>query len=261
VSARALSAALHLLSRLLPFALFLAAWQALAKSGLIEESFLPSVGAVTHALVDLGASRPFYTDLAMTLWRSLGGLALGALIGIPLGAGMAVSPGINGFFGPLVKATYSLPKTALIPLLLLWLGIGSATNIVAVMFSTLLPFVVYTYHGIAGVPRILIWSARAMGTAERRLMWKILLPASLQAILTGFRIALGFSFVIAIAAEMIAAHSGIGKLMFIYGESGSYDYMFAAVTAIVALAYAADRITVAVSNRLLRWDDIESRLG
>jgi NitT/TauT family transport system permease protein len=256
-----LPAALHLVSRLLPFTLFLAGWQALAKSGFIEEAFLPSVGAVSRALIDLGASSTFYSDLAITLWRSLGGLALGALIGIPLGAGMAVSPRINGFFGPLVKATYSLPKTALIPLLLLWLGIGSATNIVAVMFSALLPFVVYTYHGIAGVPRILIWSARAMGTAERRLMWKILLPASLQAILTGFRIALGFSFVIAIAAEMIAAQTGIGKLMFIYGESGSYDYMFAAVAAIVALAFAADRITVAVSNRLLRWDDVENRLG
>ena len=87
------------------------------------------------------------------------------------------------------------------------------------------------------------------------------LPASQRAILTGLRIALGFSFVIAIAAEMIAAHTGVGKLMFIYGESGAYDYMFAAVTAIMILAYAADRVTVAVSNRLLRWDDIENRLG
>ena len=66
---------------------------------------------------------------------------------------------------------------------------------------------------------------------------------------------------IAIAAEMIAAQTGIGKLMFIYGESGAYDYMFAAVTAIMVLAYLADRFTVAVSNHLLRWDDIENRLG
>ena len=80
---------------------------------------------------------------------------------------MAVSRGINGFFGPLVKATYALPKTALIPLLILWLGIGSATNIVAVMSSTLLPFVVYTYHGIIGVPQMLIWSAQAMGVPKR----------------------------------------------------------------------------------------------
>jgi ABC-type nitrate/sulfonate/bicarbonate transport system permease component len=261
MSTRVPALVLNPLSRLAPFALFLAAWQGLAKSGLIDPTFLPSVGAVAHALIDLSASKSFYTDLAVTLARSLGGLALGAAIGIPLGAGMAVSRGIDGFFGPLVKATYSLPKTALIPLLLLWLGIGSPTNIVAVMFSTLLPFVIYTYHGIQGVPQILTWSARAMGTAPRRLLWKILLPASLHAILTGLRLALGFSFVIAIAAEMIAANTGIGKLMFIYGESGAYDYMFAAVAAVVALAYIADRLTVAVSNRLLRWDDIENRLG
>jgi ABC-type nitrate/sulfonate/bicarbonate transport system permease component len=260
VSTRVPTFALNPISRLVPFALFLAAWQGLAKSGLIDPTFLPSVGAVARALIDLGASPSFYIDLAVTLARSLGGLALGAAIGIPLGAGMAVSRRIDCFFGPLVKATYSLPKTALIPLLLLWLGIGSATNIVAVMFSTLLPFVVYTYHGIQGVPQLLTWSARAMGTAPRRLLWKILLPASLHAILTGLRLALGFSFVIAIAAEMIAANTGVGKLMFIYGESGAYDYMFAAVAAVVALAYVADRLTVAISNRLLRWDDIENRL-
>ncbi len=248
-------------SRIIPFALFLAAWQGLAKSGLVDPTFLPSVGAISHALVDLMAGTSFYVDLAVTFGRSLGGLALGAIIGIPIGAGMAVSRGINGFFGPLVKATYSLPKTALIPLLILWLGIGSATNIVAVMFSTLLPFVVYTYHGIIGVPQMLVWSAQAMGVPKRRMLWKVLLPAAQHAILTGLRIALGFSFVIAIAAEMIAAQTGIGKLMFIYGESGAYDYMFAAVTAIMVLAYLADRLAVAMSNHMLRWDDIENRLG
>lgn len=249
------------LSKVIPFALFLAAWEGVAKSGLVDPTFLPSVGAIARALLNLMASKSFYVDLAVTFGRSLGGLALGAVIGIPLGAGMAVSRGINGFFGPLVKATYALPKTALIPLLILWLGIGSATNIVAVMFSTLLPFVVYTYHGIISVPQILIWSAQAMGVPKQRMLWKVLLPAAQHAILTGLRIALGFSFVIAIAAEMIAAQTGIGKLMFIYGESGAYDYMFAAVTAIMILAYLADRLTVAVSNHLLRWDDIENRLG
>ena len=248
-------------SRFIPFALFLAAWQGVAKSGLVDPTFLPSVGAVSHALVDLMAGPAFYFDLAVTFGRSLGGLALGAIIGIPIGAGMAVSRGINGFFGPLVKATYALPKTALIPLLILWLGIGSATNIVAVMLSTLLPFVVYTYHGIIGVPQMLVWSAQAMGVPKQRMLWKVLLPAAQHAILTGFRIALGFSFVIAIAAEMIAAQTGIGKLMFIYGESGAYDYMFAAVTAIMVLAFLADRLTVAMSNHILRWDDIENRLG
>ena len=162
----------HQLARILPFALFLAAWQGVAKSGFIDPTFLPSVGAVADALIDLGASKIILCRACRDVRAKPGGLALGALIGIPLGAGMAVSRAIDGFFGPLVKATYSLPKTALIPLLILWLGIGSATNMVAVMFSTLLPFVVYTYHGIAGVPQILVWSARAMGVAERRLLWK-----------------------------------------------------------------------------------------
>src|SRR5262249_15634422 len=115
--------------------------------------------------------------------------------------------------------------------------------------------------GIEGVPKILVWSARAMGVPEHRLLWKVLLPGAQHAILTGLRIALGFSFVIAIAAEMIAAPTRLRQLMFIYGEGGSSDYMFAAWPAIMLLAYAADRATVAISNHLLRWDDIENRLG
>ena len=95
---------------------------------------------------------------------------------------MAISPRVNGFFSPLIKATYSLPKTALVPLLMLWFGIGGATNITVVVLAALLPLVVYTYHGVHGVPRALVWSAQAMGTPQRRLIWRVLLPAAQQEI-------------------------------------------------------------------------------
>jgi NitT/TauT family transport system permease protein len=241
------------LSQLLPFVVFLAGWQIL--SGLVPDpTFLPSPFTVAPALYDLATSSSLARDLTITLVRALGGLALGALIGIPLGAAMALTKPVDTFFGPLVKATYSLPKTALVPLLILWFGVGSITNIIAVSISTLLPIIVYTYHGIHGVPKVLIWSGRAMGTSERQMMYRVLLPGAMHAILTGIRIALGFSFVIAISAEMIASTAGIGKLMFIYGENGVYNYMFAAVLAMMIAAYLADRALVAFSNYLLRWD-------
>ncbi|MDB5511406.1 MAG: hypothetical protein JWR08_889 [Enterovirga sp.] len=242
-------------SGLAPIALLLAAWQALSWAGAIDSTTLPAPAATLAALARLLEGRGFFVDLGITVLRGLGGLALGAAVGIPLGLLMAVDRRAEGFFNPLVKATYSLPKTALVPLFILWFGIGSVTNVLAVALSTVLPIIIYTYHGVQSAPKILIWSARAMGTTERRLLWDVLLPAAQHGILTGLRIGLGFAFLIAIAAEMIAAQLGIGKLLFMYGETGAYDFMFAAVTAIVLAAYAADRALVAVSDHLLRWQE------
>lgn len=243
-------------STLVPVVLFLIAWHLASASGAVDPTLLPSPWAVVRALADLAGSSSFFADLGMTVLRGLGGLLLGTAIGVPLGTFMAVNRSAEGFFDPLVKVTYSLPKTALVPLFILWFGIGSVTNVLAVALSTVLPIIIYTYHGVQGAPRILIWSARALGTTERGLLRDVLLRAAEHGILTGIRIGLGFAFLIAIAAEMIAAQVGIGKLLFMYGETGAYDYMFAAVSAVVLAAYGADRLLVAVTDHLLRWQDV-----
>jgi ABC-type nitrate/sulfonate/bicarbonate transport system permease component len=248
-------------SFVIPLVIWVVLWALFPKLNLIDPDFLPTPAALWAALLKLGAQASFYQELGVTVYRSLAGLLLGIAVGVPLGAWMAVSPHAEGFFNPIIKSTYSLPKTALVPLLMLWFGIGSTTSILAVMLSTVLPMVIYTYHGVQDTPRILLWSARGMGTRPRELMWLVMLPSSLHGILTGARIALGFSFVIAVAAEMIAAKLGIGKLIYMFGENGSYDYMFAAVAAIVAAACIADGLLVALTHYLLRWQGPSNAQG
>lgn len=240
---------------LLPLLIAGLAWQGVVSLRLVDPAFLPSPVTVGTALVDLTTSDNFFLELLTTSLRALAGLAVGALIGVPLGTAMAVNRTVEGFADPLVKATYSLPKTALVPLFILWFGIGSVTNILAVALATMLPLIVYTYHAVQGTPKLLLWSARAMGTSESGLLWNVMLKAALPGILTGLRIGLGFAFLIAIAAEMIAAKIGVGKLLFIYGENGAYDYMFAAIAAVVAVSFLADRFCTASSDYLLRWQD------
>jgi ABC-type nitrate/sulfonate/bicarbonate transport system permease component len=245
--------------RLLPLLLFVAVWQGLSSLGAIDEDMLPAPIAIVRAFVDLAASGELLGNLLVTLESTFLGLLVGTGCGVALGVAMASSRVLDSFFGPLVKATYSLPKTALVPLLILWLGIGTITNTVTVALAALLPVVVYTYYGIRSTPRVLVWSALSMGTPKFAVLRKIALPAAMHAIFVGVRIALGFSYVLAIAAEMIAANAGIGKLMFQYGQNGAYDYMFAAVTAIVIVAYLTDRLLVAIMEHVLRWDDTTSR--
>lgn len=240
-----------MLLQLLPFGLLLGLWQASVSFGLVDRTFLPGVDSVTLAFLDLLRGGELLHNLAASMFRAFAGLA----IGVALGLAMATSRGADRFFGPLVATTYSLPKTALVPLFILWFGVGDVTNILTVVLACLLPIVVSTYHGVKAVPEVILWSARAMGTPRTQMLGRVLLPASLSATLAGIRIALGFCFVLTISAEMIAAKTGVGKLIFLYGESGSYAHMFAGILAVVGIAFAADRGLVGLTNYLLRWHE------
>ncbi len=241
--------------RFTPVVTVLLSWEAIVDFDLVDRSFLPSFSDTAVALWQMARDGEIALNLWVSLYRAFGGLAIGSLLGVVIGMLMATSDRADRFFGPLVATTYSLPKAALVPLFILWFGIGDVTDILTVVLACLLPVIVSTYHGVKAVPPALVWSAQAMGTPPWAVLWRVLLPASLHPILTGVRIALGFCFVLTISTEMIAAKSGIGKLIFLYGENGAYAYMFGALMAVVVIAYAADRALVAGINHLLRWDN------
>jgi ABC-type nitrate/sulfonate/bicarbonate transport system permease component len=241
---------------LLTLAALLALWQCATRWGWVDPAFLPSLPAVAEAFADLLKGGELAANLGATLRSGAVGLGVGLVVGVPLGLWMATSRGAEGFFNPLLKATYALPKTTLIPLLVLWFGVGTATNVVIVAVTSLLPIVLYTYRGACDVPRVLRWSAQSMGASRLAVLVRVLLPATVPAILIGLRIALGFAFLVVIACEMIVSNQGIGKLIFQYGDSGNYDYMFASLVVVVAVAYLSDLALVSFSRRALRWQEV-----
>jgi ABC-type nitrate/sulfonate/bicarbonate transport system permease component len=246
---------LRVIYHYLPLAIFVALWQLVAVSGLVDRAFLPTVGRTMTALWEMIRDGEIAFNLWTSAYRAFLGLAIGSALGVLIGMAMATSSRANGFFGPLVTATYSLPKSSLVPLFLLWFGIGDTTDILTVILACLLPVIVSTHHGIKAVPPVIIWSARAMGTPPRAIAWRILLPAASLSIFTGVRIALGFCFVLTISSEMIAAKVGIGKLIFFYGENGAYAHMFGGLFAVLVVAYFADRALLAMMHYALRWHD------
>ena len=250
-----LQGARRALFRGLPIIMFLALWQSVVAGHLVNPNFLPSFTSTIAALYEMARSGELGFNLAISVYRSFVGLLIGSVIGIALGTAMATSRHADRFFGPIVATTYSLPKSALVPLFILWFGIGDTTSIVTVVLACLLPVVVSTYQGIQSVPKVILWSARAMGTPRTLVVWRILLPAASLPILTGIRIALGFCFVLTLSTEMIAAKSGIGKLLFFYGESGAYAFMFGGLLAIILVAYISDRALLAAIHYLLRWHE------
>src|ERR1700744_1319512 len=241
--------------RIIPLVAIALIWQGVSAPKPGVPSFFPSPARVGHAMYDLLGGREIRDNLLVTLARAAIGLVLGAGAGLWPGLLLARSEVFRAYAAPIVGGTYSLPKSALIPLFILWFGIGTATTVCAVFLACLLPMVVNTFQGVASTPRVLVWGAEALGTRPREMLLRVFLPHALPDIFTGLRVALGFSFVLAISSEMIAATNGIGKLIFMYGENGAYDYMFAAIACIVVVAFLADRLLLALTAKSLRWHE------
>jgi NitT/TauT family transport system permease protein len=238
-----------------PLAVVLAGWELATRTGLISARILPPFSAVCRAGADLIASGELGHHLAVSLYRAFGGLAASIVAGVLLGFGMAANRHVRDFFDPLVSLVYPLPKTALVPLTMVWLGVTDKAAILVVFLACLLPMVVNTYHGIRSVDRVLLWSARSLGTGARGLFLRVVVPAAMPYIWNGIRIALPVSFIVVISVELVASRAGVGNLINGYGSMGVYDYIFATILVFVAVAFVADRCAVRLGRRVLRWHE------
>ena len=238
-----------------PVILVFALWEACSRAGLIDETLFPSLSQVLAGFVRLAANNDLLRHCGISLFRQMSGFLLAGSFGIVVGILMATSPIARFTFEPVVKLVYPLPKSALIPLFILWLGIGDASKIGAVFLGALLPVVLSTYNSARGVNVALTWSAWSLGTPRWQIPWKIVLPAALPEILSGLRISLALSFTLMVSAEFLISREGLGYLISQLGENGDYAGMFAAVLAVTLIGVASDRIFLVVSRRLLRWMD------
>jgi NitT/TauT family transport system permease protein len=227
-------------------------WEAVVRIEWIDPAFLPAPSQIVRALMSIGPTVLLW-ELWASLFRVLLGLVFGCVLGVLLGIWMALNVHADRFFTPILAATYAVPKSAFIPLLILWLGVGNVSTVVVIFIACLLPIVVYTFHGVHEVPRVLRWSAQSLGVSRWDMLWSVLMPAASAQIFTGIRIALGFAFVLAVSAEMIASTAGIGKLIFAYGQGGNYDAMFAALMVLVVAAFIADQAFIRYRDHYLRW--------
>ena len=258
VNAKAKAATLlHTLGYLTPLAMLAALWQTLSWLRALSPKIVPSFISVMTAGVDLLAEGELLRHLVVTIYRAETGLLIGVMLGVALGLTMARLHLVYRLTYPLVALTYTLPKTALIPIVFLWLGVGDASSIFVVFIGAFVPIVITTYHGAESVPEIYIWSAQSLGMSNRQILLTIVFPASLPQVLNGIRIAQAFSIVIAISAEMVASYVGVGRFIFVFGEAGNYDYMFAAIFIVILSAFLLDQVFIALRNHLLQWTESE----
>lgn len=250
-----MSKALRIAIFYLPIFVGLALWELAARASLLNPSLFPSLGETLTAFGRLATKGHLLDHAELSLFRQSSGFFLAAFFGIASGILMAESRRVRNILEPLLRATYPLPKSALIPLFMLWLGIGDSAKVAAVFLGCLLPIVLTTFNAARGINKQLVWSAWSLGTPKWLIPWKVVLPAALPEVMSGLRIALALSFTLMVSAEFLIGQRGLGFLIGTLGEDGDYAGMFAAVLAVTIIGFAADRLFVWLNGVLLSWRD------
>jgi len=241
------------LFRYMPLLLLAAGWELVARLGFVSQLALPPLSHVVLAWVDMVRSGELVSNGASSLWRAGTGLALAIAVGAMLGIAMAWWRPVNAALAPLVEMFYPMPKSALIPVTVLWLGFGDGSKILLIFLGCMLPVTIAAFNGARGSDQALVWSARSMGASRLRMLWDVVVPSALPEILNGIRTALALAFILLVSSELIVAREGLGYLIGYLGANGTYDAMFAVVLTVAFLGFAADRAYQALMERLLQW--------
>ena len=228
-------------------------WQAASGFGWVNELMLPSPARVSSAFMDLFREGEIWRHLAASLQRIVGGWVVGTAAGLILGFGMGISTVVRSSGVPFVSAFFPIPKIALLPLFILWLGIGEVSKLATIAFGVFFPTVVSTYTAIDSVPRNLIRMGQSFDLSPASITWKILLPGALPGILAGFRISSSIALILVVAAEMIGAEYGVGALILTAGHLMQTDRLVAGVLLLSILGVLVGALLNYVERRLLRW--------
>jgi NitT/TauT family transport system permease protein len=243
------------LLRYAPLLLLALAWEVGARTGLVSTLALPPLSTVVTAWIELLKDGELITNGAASLWRAGAGLFLSIVVGAALGIFMAWWRPVNVLLSPLVEMFYPMPKSALIPVTVLWLGFGNGSKILLIFLGCMLPVTLGAFNGARSSERVLVWSARSMGASRLRMLWDVVVPSAMPELLNGVRTALALSFILLVSSELIVARQGLGYLIGYLGADGNYESMFAVVLTVAFLGFAADRLYMLLMHRVLAWRD------
>ena len=191
--------------------------------------------------------------IAASLRRMAVGYALAVAVAVPIGLAMGRSQAIAAFFNPLLMAIYPVPKAALMPLIMLWLGVGDSSKILVIFLGVTLPVIYHSQQGSRAVEQKMLWSAAAMGMGPPARLVRVVLPAALPEILVGCRTGLVLALITMVASEMIVRQSGLGDILFNALDMAQYDTVYAMILIVGALGFVLDAAFERLRARLVRW--------
>lgn len=235
----------------------IALWWVASLLRLVSPVFLPSpitVALSFWSLLTVGfVDSTLLQHIAASLARVLTALLVSAMIGVPVGIIIATNRVGRGILDPVVEFLRPLPPLAYLPLIIIWAGIGEASKVTVIALSMLPPIILSTSAGVRAVPKDFLNAARSFGASRRQVLANVILPASIPAILTGIRIALGTGWSTLVAAELIAASQGLGFMIQSAAQFLVTDVVIAGIFVIAAIAFLLEWAARAAERRFVPW--------
>jgi ABC-type nitrate/sulfonate/bicarbonate transport system permease component len=228
-------------------------WQAAASAGLLGTLFLPPPISIGRALWSLTISGVLWQNLSVSLLRLGVGWIVGTVLGVAMGLGVGLFSALRSPISAVVAALFPIPKIALVPLFIIWFGIGEGSKIVTISAGVFFPTVIATAGGVDNVARGLIRMGQSFGLSHAAIIRKIVLPAALPAILSGFRVTASIAIVLLVAAEMIGADRGIGAFVLQAGNLYDTDNLMAGIVVLSLLGLLVAGVIGWLERLLLAW--------
>jgi taurine transport system permease protein len=235
----------------------LLAWYAIARFRLVSELFVPHPASVWEAfweiLTDGYRDRTLLVHLADSLYRVCAGFLLGVVTAVPLGLAIGYSTRVQAIFDPLIEFYRPLPPLAYYTLLVLWLGIEDASKIALLYLAAFPPLSVSAMAGVRGVSQERIQAAQSLGASRWQVFRHVIFPSCLPDIFTGMRVSIAFTYTTLVAAEMVAATSGVGWMVLDASKFLRSDVIFVGNIVMGLTGIALDRLIRIVERRVVPW--------
>jgi len=240
------------LSGVLLIVLLLVLWQ-LSAMYLVHSPTWPSVTQIVEAWVENLADGTLATHIVATFWRQMLGYGLAVVLGVTLGLAMGYYRPLYNLFEPLVEILRPIPGPTYLPVLVLFVGIGNEMKVVLILLASLFPILLNTYSGVRAIDRVQFDTARTLGLTTLQTFRELVIPAASPQILTGMRISLAISLILAILGEMIVSNDGLGYFTLLAQRTFKVPDMYAGIFTLAAFGYCLNRIFLVIEARLLRW--------
>lgn len=237
----------------LVFVVVIGLWEAGSRLGWITPLVLPAPSASFAALKFLVETGQIWDHLGASLSRLIFGWSAGMVLGVSVGFAIGLFSVARAGMVPVVAALFPIPKIALLPLFIVWFGIGEGSKIATILFGTFFPTVIATYGGVDNVDRSLIRMGQSFGMSRWSIVRKIVLPGALPAILSGMRISASIAIILLVAAEMIGAEFGIGAYVMRAGSLHQIDQLIAGVAMLSVLGLCVSWVIGRAERYFLRW--------
>jgi ABC-type nitrate/sulfonate/bicarbonate transport system permease component len=228
-------------------------WELVGRFGFVDPFFLPQPTSIIKAMVRMTADGELLKHIEASLFRALSGYALAAVLGMGLGIAICWSRFIENVLDPIFELMRPISTLGLVPLMIIWFGIGNGSKIAIVLKACFFPILLNTIAGIRGVNLKLIQAGRSLGANEFQIWTKVIIPAAMPVIFTGMRISTAISMLAIVGVEMFSADSGLGFVIIDSQRVFATDRMFVGILMLSFIGFFMDCIARFIGKHFLSW--------